>query len=64
MYIAGRSVRAYRPSRCVSHEQFEDDAERDRLANLALYALRAEAGLPLFDQPAAEPAPVQRKRVG
>ena len=53
----GRSVRAFRPSTYSRVEDADKDSQREKLAKLAIYALRAEAGLPLFESTDELPAP-------
>jgi hypothetical protein len=48
---AGRRVRGYRPSRYGPQEQASEEAEVVRLSNLEVYAKRASAGLPIFEDP-------------
>lgn len=43
------SVRAFRPSVYRRAEDSDIDTQREKLAKLEIYALRAEAGLPLFE---------------
>jgi hypothetical protein len=43
------SIRAFRPSRYAPADECEEELQREKLANMELYASRAEAGLPLFD---------------
>ena len=45
----GRPIRGCRPSRRGLAEEDSDEAELVRLANIELYAKRASAGLPIFD---------------
>jgi hypothetical protein len=45
----GRSIRGYRPSLFGLPEDPSEEAEIIRLANLELYARRARAGLPIFE---------------
>ena len=42
-------MRAFRPSYFTPAEEFEEDEQRAKDANVERYAERAEAGLPLFD---------------
>jgi len=50
-------MRAFRPSRFAPMEEYEEDYERDKAANVQRYAKRAELGIPLFDPlPAARDA--------
>lgn len=50
MSYPGRNVRAYRPSQFGRLEGRDDDpAWREKEQKVALYAERAQAGLPLFD---------------
>jgi hypothetical protein len=52
MSYQGRNVRAYRPSQFGKLDEQEDDLVwREKQHNMALYAERAQAGLPLFDTP-------------
>lgn len=44
-------VRGYRPSRMSGYQPERGDCEVVRLANLQRYMLRAQAGLPLFEEP-------------
>ncbi|MGC9454138.1 MAG: hypothetical protein ACP5HU_04680 [Phycisphaerae bacterium] len=54
MSYPGRNVRAYRPSQFGRLEAQEDDlAWREKEQKVALYAERAQAGLPLFETPAS-----------
>jgi hypothetical protein len=51
MFNGGYSVRAYRPSRCTSHNETEDldqEVEKERRANVLRYAAREAAGLSIF----------------
>jgi len=41
-------MRAFRPSRFASTEEFEEDNQRIKAANIERYAKRAEKGTPLF----------------
>jgi len=45
------TMRAFRPSRFVEKEDWEEDLRHERLANLVIYVRRAQEGLPLFDAP-------------
>lgn len=47
----GRPIRGYRPSAFGLPEEESDEAEVVRLANLEVYAKRASAGLPIFEEP-------------
>ena len=42
-------MRGFRPSRFSSLDEYEEDHQRDKDANVQRYAKRAEAGMPLFD---------------
>lgn len=42
-------MRAFRPSRFASLEDYEEDHQADKDVNVQRYAKRAEAGMPLFD---------------
>ena len=42
-------MRAFRPSRYAPVEEYEEDYQSDKAANLQVYAKRAELGVPLFD---------------
>jgi hypothetical protein len=44
-----RIVKGFRPSRCVGHDASDEVFQREKQANMAQYAIRAQAGLPLFD---------------
>jgi len=46
-----RRVRGCRPSRYGLQEQASEEAEVVRLSNLDVYAKRASAGLPIFEEP-------------
>ena len=52
-----RSIRAYRPSCVCEGESHGDEAELVRLANMKIYTARAQAGLPIFEDP--EDVPVR-----
>jgi len=41
-------MRAFRPSRFASAEEYEEDDQRIKAANIERYAKRAEKGTPLF----------------
>jgi hypothetical protein len=43
-------MRAFRPSRFAPAEEYDEDDERIKAANLERYAKRAENGTPLFDR--------------
>jgi len=43
-------MRAFRPSRFAPAEEFEEDNQRIKAANLERYAKRAEKGNPLFER--------------
>ncbi len=43
-------MRAFRPSQFAPAEEFDDDNQRIKAANLERYAKRAENGTPLFDR--------------
>lgn len=45
----GRPVRGYRPSRFGLFDEECEEAEVIRLSNLEVYARRASAGLPIFE---------------
>ena len=47
-------MRGYRPSRFAPPEEFEEDHQLAKDANLKIYAQRAQAGMPLFDAAAAQ----------
>ncbi len=47
----GRPIRGYRPSRFGLADQESEEAEVVRLSNLEVYARRASAGLPIFEDP-------------
>jgi len=47
--FGGRSVRGCRPSRRGAVDEDCEEAELVRLANIEVYARRASAGLPIFD---------------
>ena len=47
--FGGRPVRGYRPSRYGLVEEESEEAELVRLARIELYAKRARAGLPIFE---------------
>jgi len=47
--IGGRLIRGSRPSRYGSVDGENDEAELVRLANIELYAKRARAGQPIFE---------------
>jgi hypothetical protein len=49
MSNSGRYIRAFRPSRFARLDDFDDESERIKEANLQMYAERAQAGVPLFD---------------
>lgn len=60
----GPVMRGCRPSR-VSGRDNDSECEVIRLANLERYVLRARAGLPIFDEPAAgELGPAGRSVLG
>jgi len=51
MFNGGHSVRAYRPSHCVAHnetEELDQEIEKARRANVTRYAARVSAGLSIF----------------
>jgi len=55
MYNGGRSVRAYRPSHCAAHsdmDEFDQEIEDARRANVLRYAARVSAGLAIFSNSA------------
>jgi hypothetical protein len=64
MSNVSQSIRAFRPSHCAPADEVEEETvQLEKLANLALYAIRARAGLPLFDvESAAESAASSPKR--
>ena len=43
-------MRAFRPSRFAPAEEYEEDNQRIKAANLERYAKRAEKGNPLFER--------------
>lgn len=43
-------MRAFRPSRFAPAEEYEEDNQRIKDANLERYAKRAEKGTPLFER--------------
>jgi len=45
----GRRIRGYRPSRYGQPDEDNDRAQAVRLANLEVYAERASAGQPIFE---------------
>ena len=49
------SVRGYRPSQVAPLDEENDEREVVRLANLERYISRAQAGLPIFDDPVSVP---------
>jgi hypothetical protein len=50
MSNVSHSIRGFRPSHCAPADEAEEETvQREKLANLVLYAIRARAGLPLFD---------------
>jgi len=49
MSVGEYSMRAFRPSHYAEPEMHDDEAAMARQANLEMYAMRAEAGLPLFE---------------
>ena len=51
MSESGPVVRGYRPSCISGYEPDESEGEVIRLANLERYILRAQAGLPIFEEP-------------
>ena len=44
-------MREFRPSRYAPVEEYEEDDQRAKDANLQVYAERAAAGVPLFEPP-------------
>ena len=51
MSFGGRTYRAFRPSRFGRRDDdMEEDGQEARQAMLSVYAQRAQAGLPLFEQ--------------
>ena len=51
MFDGGYSVRAYRPSHCIIHndtEEMDREVEKARRANVIRYAAREAAGLSIF----------------
>jgi hypothetical protein len=58
----GRPIRGYRPSVFGLPEDECEEAEIIRLANLELYARRASAGLPIFDDIDGTSPSVKAKR--
>ena len=59
-----RSIRGYRPSCLCEVDSQGDEAELVRLANVKIYTARAQAGLPIFDDPEDAPGrPRPRKSV-
>lgn len=42
-------MRAFRPSRFAPVEEYEEDYQSDKAANVQIYAKRAEMGVPLFE---------------
>ncbi len=51
----GQPVRGYRPSFFGIPEEECEEAEIVRLSNLEVYAERASAGLPIFEEPKVRP---------
>ena len=52
MFNGGQSVRGWRPGRCVPQidtAETADEIEKCRQANVAVYASRVSAGMPLFE---------------
>ena len=43
-------MRAFRPSRFASAEEYDEDSQRIKDANVERYAKRAEKGTPLFER--------------
>jgi len=43
------SIRAFRPSHFAGDDEYDEDGQRAKEANVQLYTQRVEAGLPLFD---------------
>lgn len=43
-------MRAFRPSRFAPAEEYDEDSQRIKDANLDRYAKRAEKGTPLFER--------------
>ena len=43
-------MRAFRPSRFAPVEEYDDDNQRIKAANMERYAKRAEDGTPLFER--------------
>ena len=43
-------MRAFRPSRFAPAEEYDEDNQRIKAANLERYAKRAEKGTPLFER--------------
>ena len=62
MQFGGLVVRGYRPSR-MGGDEYDDESGRDRDEKVRLYALRAQAGLPLFDGDVEYPAPEAHSRL-
>ena len=49
MIYGGHSIRAFRPSMVAQEEQYEQDVDQVKEANLRIYEERVRAGLPLFE---------------
>jgi hypothetical protein len=50
-------MRGYRPSTLAEQDQQDEEAAVARQANMELYAMRAQMGLPLFEkQPPPKPS--------
>jgi hypothetical protein len=46
-------MRAFRPSRFAPVDEYEEEHQLAKDANVEVYAKRAAAGMPLFDRPVA-----------
>jgi hypothetical protein len=55
----GHSIRAFRPSHYGQADEYVEEVQLEKLANLEVYAHRAEAGLPLFEDPCGIPGGVR-----
>ena len=60
----GRRIRGYRPSRYGQPEEENDQAQAVRQANLEVYAQRASAGQPIFEDAGDALAALLKHRAG
>jgi hypothetical protein len=51
MSFGGQTFRAFRPSRFAQPDELEEEHQEAKQAKIRIYIKRAEAGMPLFEQP-------------